>query len=677
MNRQESTNVTTHYKMYKSGRKWMFAGITALTMLTATGAIAHADDGQPVKAETQITSAAPNSNPVADSSASASADSANTNSTTASSATADSTAATSSSSAAVASTSAAVAQSAAPVAAKSSAAASASTATTMVMAATTAVQPDAGVDLASLHFSNNARCQSFIQSVAPGAIAGWNKYQVLPSITVAQAILESGWGQPSLSTNAHNLFGIKGAYNGHSVNMRTREVYGGRSVYINDNFRAYANNSESVEDHGNFLYSNRRYHNLLGDTNYVSVANKLRQDGYATDPSYARSLIKLVQTYNLNQLDSVAFSGRTITNKYTNASTSNTNFEANGNTNYYTVHSGDTLSGIANKFATSVNTLAHLNDIHNVNRIYVGQRLLVRQNSSAAEQHQNQTTGQPQTNTNANHAATNNTTSNTASVDSYTVQRGDTLSGIANKFNTTYTSLAQINHLSNPNRIYVGQQLQLHAQTVANTNTSTNATTTTPNKTPNTSNQGNSVASSYTVERGDTLSGIANKFNTTYTSLAQLNHLSNPNRIYVGQRLQLHAQTTTTNQHVTTTSTSTHHTTSASSTTASTYTVQRGDTLSGIAAKFNTTYTQLAATNHLSNPNRIYVGQQLQVRGGSQATVQTTTAIHVTNNTGYVVQSGDSLSKIAAQYGLNWRTLASKNNLQSPYVIYVGQHLAL
>lgn len=44
MNRQESTNVTTHFKMYKSGRKWMFAGITALTMLTATGAVAHADN---------------------------------------------------------------------------------------------------------------------------------------------------------------------------------------------------------------------------------------------------------------------------------------------------------------------------------------------------------------------------------------------------------------------------------------------------------------------------------------------------------------------------------------------------------------------------------------------------------------------------------------------------------
>ncbi|HJE27026.1 MAG TPA: LysM peptidoglycan-binding domain-containing protein, partial [Limosilactobacillus pontis] len=460
MNRQESTNATTHYKMYKSGRKWVFAGITALTMLTATGAVAHADNGQPAKAETQITSAAPNSNSTADGSAatnSASSSSAVISSATANSSTATTTAVLSAS-AATTSASAVPVQSATASTAQSAAPASASAATTMAMAATTAPQQNTGVDLASLHFSNNAHSQNFIQSVAPGAVAGWNKYQVLPSVTVAQAILESGWGRSYLSTSAHNLFGIKGSYNGHSVNMRTREVYGGHSVYINDNFRAYANNSESVEDHGNFLYSNRRYHNLLGDTNYVSVANKLRQDGYATDPSYARSLIKLVQTYNLNQLDSVAFSGRTVTNRYKNASTSNTNFEANGSTNYYTVHGGDTLSGIANTFNTSVNTLAHLNDIHNVNRIYVGQRLLVRQNSSAAEQHQSQAT------TSTKHTDSTTTAHQNSSVNSYTVQRGDTLSGIANKFNTTYTSLAQINHLTNPNRIYVGQQLQVRTQ---------------------------------------------------------------------------------------------------------------------------------------------------------------------------------------------------------------------
>lgn len=662
MNRQESTNASTHYKMYKSGRKWMFAGITALTMLTATGAVAHADNGQPAKAETQITSATPNSNSTADSSAatnSTSSSSAVISSATANSSTATTTAVLSAS-AATTSASAVPVQSATASTAQSAAPASASAATTMAMAATTAPQQNTGVDLASLHFSNNAHSQDFIQSVAPGAVAGWNKYQVLPSVTVAQAILESGWGRSYLSTSAHNLFGIKGSYNGHSVNMRTREVYGGHSVYINDNFRAYANNSESVEDHGNFLYSNRRYHNLLGDTNYVSVANKLRQDGYATDPSYARSLIKLVQTYNLNRLDSVAFSGRTVTNRYKNASTSNSNFEANGSTNYYTVHGGDTLSGIANKFNTSVNTLAHLNDIHNVNRIYVGQRLLVRQNSSASEQHQSQAT------TSTKHTDSTTTAHQNSSVNSYTVQRGDTLSGIANKFNTTYTSLAQINHLTNPNRIYVGQNLRLRAQAQTNNHAASSTTKTTSSQ--------NAGASSYTVQRGDTLSGIANKFNTTYTILAQINHLTNPNRIYVGQQLRVRVQASS--QHTATPTTTTHHT--SSTTTNSTYTVQRGDTLSGIAAQFNTSYSQLAQVNHLTNPNHIYVGQQLQVRAGSQTSYNTTASHHVsTGHTGYVVQNGDSLSKIAAQYGLNWQTLASKNNLQSPYVIYVGQHLAL
>ncbi len=177
------------------------------------------------------------------------------------------------------------------------------------------------------------------------------------------------------------------------------------------------------------------------------------------------------------------------------------------------------------------------------------------------------------------------------------------------------------------------------------------------------------------MQSGDTLSGIANKFNTTYTSLAQINHLSNPNRIYVGQRLQLRAQATS---QTSTTNTNSQSRRTNYSSTAVTYTVQSGDTLSGIAARFNTTYTQLAQTNHLSNPNQIYVGQRLQVRGNSQVTHQSSSVSHVSaGNTGYIVQSGDSLSKIAAQYGLNWRTLASKNNLQSPYIIYVGQHLAL
>ena len=221
-----------------------------------------------------------------------------------------------------------------------------------------------GVNLSDLKFSIHPLAQSFIQSVAPGAIAGWQKYHVLPSITTAQAILESGWGRSTLTTRVHNLFGIKGSYNGQSVTMPTREVYGGRSVMVNGQFRAYPNNAASIEDHGRFLNVNSRYRNLLGDTNYRSVANKLHQDGYATSPSYASSLINLVQSYNLTQLDNIALSGQNVVT----VPNSNSN-------NRYTVQSGDTLSGIAGRFNTTYQKLAQINHIANPNLIYPGQVL--------------------------------------------------------------------------------------------------------------------------------------------------------------------------------------------------------------------------------------------------------------------------------------------------------------
>lgn len=565
MNRQSNNDPSTHFKMYKSGKKWVFAGLTAVTLLTASGAVAHADDASVSSAEPAAATTANtqnNTNSTADSSAA-------TQSTSNSASTGNS--ATSNASQTVASQTAADSALAQSAEAKQAAPKAASAVATS--------QENSTTDLSALHFSNNASQQAFIQSVAPGAIQGWNEYKVLPSITVAQAIVESGWGRSALSTQAHNLFGIKGSYNGNSVVMRTREVYGGRSVYVNANFRAYANNSESVTDHGRFLNVNSRYRNLLGDTNYASVANKLRQDGYATDPSYASTLIRFVQTYNLNQLDAVALSGKVVTNKQTeSAQTPETNVTVS-NTGYYTVKGGDTLSRIARQFNTTVNKLATLNDIHNVNRIYVGQRLLVRQ---PAEQQQQQTTPKrTETNTTTN--------SNT-----YTVKSGDTLSGIAGKFNTTYTQLAQLNHISNPNVIHVGQVLTLHQTTAQNTT----------------------------------------------------NH----------QESQQNKQVTT----------------SANGT----YTVKSGDTLSQIAARFNTTTSALASTNHISNPNLIEVGQQLRINNSASA--QKTTSRHSnTNNGNYVVQSGDSLSKIAAYHGLNWRSIAAKNNIQSPYTIFVGQRLSL
>lgn len=654
MNRSELTNSTTHYKMYKSGRKWMFAGLTAVTLLTATGAVAHADETQQQTSNnaTEVTSNTNSNSNNTDSSAAdtVASQSANTSNnsevisaTVAASNVKVTSAAVSAASAATSTVASASSASSTPASATSSAVAPQSaTASANTTAAYAAQAPASSVDLNSLHFSNNSRSQQFIQSVAQGAIDGWNQYRVLPSITVAQAILESGWGQSSLSTSAHNLFGIKGSYNGHSVVMRTREVYGGRSVYVNANFRAYANNSESVTDHGRFLNVNSRYRNLLGDTNYVSVVNKLRQDGYATDPSYANSLINLVRTYNLTQLDSVAFSGKVVTNKNNNGDNSSYNSGSSSvsNTGYYTVQSGDTLSGIANRFSTTVNHLASLNDISNPNRIYVGQRLLVRQQTSS------------QTNTNNTNTSSNTTNTSSSATGTYTVQSGDTLSGIANKFGTNYESLANLNNISNPNRIYVGQVLKLSA----NSNTASSAHQATTNATP---------AGSYSVKAGDSLSAIAARYGMSYETLARLNNISNPNRIYVGQVLKLSSGSTVSNV--------VNHSTASA---AGSYTVKSGDSLSAIAARYGMSYETLARLNNISDPNRIYVGQTLNL-GTSGYTSHHYAASSSSNGGSYTIQAGDTLSAIAARYGMSYETLARLNNISDPNRIVAGQRIVL
>ena len=452
------------------------------------------------------------------------------------------------------------------------------------------------VDVSSMYFTSNARNQNFIESVAPGAIAGWKEYGVLPSVTVAQAILESGWGQSSLASQYHNLFGIKGSYYGQSVNLNTNEYYGGRYVNIVDGFRAYPNNSASVEDHGNFLYSNSRYHNLLGDTNYVSVANKLHADGYATAPNYASALINLVRTYNLTQLDKVALSGSTAVNNDRNSGVNGAT-TADSIANYYTVQSGDTLSGIANQFNTSVDTLAHLNSLSNPNLIYVGQRLLVRQATTNNSSHTTTPATKP---ANTNQAVSNN---GTAAV-TYTVQAGDTLSGIADQYNTAVNTLASLNHLANPNLIYVGQVLTVKAgnQSAAPVNHQSEAVKPSTSANHANASQGASVAT-YTVRAGDTLSGIAAKLGTTYQSLASINNISNPNLIYVGQVLSLNSQASATaNRSYTPTSVSSND---------GDYTVVAGDTLSGIGAAYGINWQTIAAKNGISAPYTIYVGQRL------------------------------------------------------------------
>lgn len=97
-----------------------------------------------------------------------------------------------------------------------------------------------------------------------------------------------------------------------------------------------------------------------------------------------------------------------------------------------------------------------------------------------------------------------------------------------------------------------------------------------------------------------------------------------------------------------------------------TYTVQSGDTLSSIAAKFGTNYQALASLNGISNPNLIYVGQVLRVNGSANV-----------GSVYYTVRAGDNLSAIASRYGTSYQAIATLNGLANPNLIYAGQTLKI
>ncbi|WP_179884875.1 peptidoglycan endopeptidase [Bacillus sp. AFS015802] len=155
-------------------------------------------------------------------------------------------------------------------------------------------------------------------------------------------------------------------------------------------------------------------------------------------------------------------------------------------------------------------------------------------------------------------------------------------------------------------------------------------------------------AASYRVQSGDSLSVIAYKYDTSVSNLKSWNNLSS-DLIYVNQVLEVSAP---------------------SSSTAKTYTVQSGDYLSKIGAKFDVYVAELKSWNNLTS-DVIYPGQTLIVSSGG-----TTTTPAPTGSSTYTVQSGDTLSHIAIRYDVSVSSIKSWNGLSSD-TIYVGQKLSI
>src|SRR5690606_5174736 len=130
------------------------------------------------------------------------------------------------------------------------------------------------------------------------------------ALQTAQSILETGWGQ-SVPVDeytgqlSNNLFGIKGVGSAGSVTSNTWEVYNGVTYRIDAEFRAYNSPEESWADHKEFLNRDRYtgFREVMFD--YTQGAWALKRAGYATDPEYAIKLMRLIEQYNLDELDKV------------------------------------------------------------------------------------------------------------------------------------------------------------------------------------------------------------------------------------------------------------------------------------------------------------------------------------------------------------------------------------
>ncbi|WP_024621071.1 glycoside hydrolase family 73 protein [Metaclostridioides mangenotii] len=160
---------------------------------------------------------------------------------------------------------------------------------------------------------SDSKYMKFIDEIKVDSIKNYEEYGILPSITIAQAILESNWGESILSNDYNNLFGIKADSNwkGQYVTLETLEH---KDTMVDSKFRRYNDKGKSIKDHAEFLFKNKRYReNGVFKTNtYIYQASTLEKAGYSTAVDengkkvYAKRLIDLIRQYNLQLIDSEA-----------------------------------------------------------------------------------------------------------------------------------------------------------------------------------------------------------------------------------------------------------------------------------------------------------------------------------------------------------------------------------
>ena len=496
----------------------------------------------------------------------------------------------------------------------------------------------------------------FLRNIIPAAQNVARGKDIYASVMIAQAALESGWGTSTLSKAPnHNLFGVKGSYNGQSVNMQTLEDSGGQNYYsIHANFRKYPSYQESLED-----YADKIVNGISGAPLFYSGAWKSKTNSYqdatayltgryATDTAYASKLNRIIEQFGLTKYDTetAVNMAEEIASKEETATSGNS----------YTVVSGDGLYAISRKTGTPIQELLSLNELSLNSTIYPGQVLKVTSNSNSSS-------------VVASTSTADTTSSEQTTGGSYTVVSGDGLYAISRKTGTPIQELLSLNGLSLNSTIYPGQVLKV----TSNSNSSSVVAST---STADTTSSEQTTGGSYTVVSGDSLYAIARKTGTSIQDLLSLNGLNLNSVIHPGQVLQLSNayESTSTEETVTSTQGTASSEETTTSGNAQMYYVHQGDTLYRIARNNGISLSTLLEWNQLSVDSPIYPGQGLIVSYGSSSSSAESNTTTQSSESTYTVKAGDGLWRIAKNHGLTLDELKSMNQLSSN-IIQPGQVL--
>lgn len=171
--------------------------------------------------------------------------------------------------------------------------------------------------------ASKEQIQKFINTIGTLARAEAKRRSkwVLPSICIAQAAIETGWGTSKLMSKANAFFGIKWTrgcgYDAYS--SKTNEVYNGSTCTITAAFRAYDSLADSVKDYYDLLTGLSYYQDMVNNPDYKTAVWGIDNNGddnakdgifmYATDPDYQSKIVNIIESYNLTVWDDVAGSG--------------------------------------------------------------------------------------------------------------------------------------------------------------------------------------------------------------------------------------------------------------------------------------------------------------------------------------------------------------------------------